>query len=111
MFFRIKTAGSHQYLQIIHSVREGKKVRQQAISPERLGACGAERQIGPQSYEPVRETRRAKNHNLLSLDQVIHVPRLKYGRWVIRQAGKWGGGRKSGGSTTERLGPLRLFLY
>ena len=31
MFFRIKTAGSHQYLQIVHSVREGKKVRQQAL--------------------------------------------------------------------------------
>jgi transposase len=31
MFFRIKTAGSHQYLQIVHSVREGKKVRQQVL--------------------------------------------------------------------------------
>ena len=31
MFFRIKTVGSHQYLQIVHSVREGKKVRQQVL--------------------------------------------------------------------------------
>ena len=31
MFFRIKNAGSHQYLQIVHSVREGKKVRQQVL--------------------------------------------------------------------------------
>src|SRR5580693_9484748 len=31
MFFRIKTAGSHQYLQIVHSVRDGKKVRQQVL--------------------------------------------------------------------------------
>jgi transposase len=31
MFFRVKTAGSHQYLQIVHSVREGKKVRQQVL--------------------------------------------------------------------------------
>jgi hypothetical protein len=31
MFFRIKTAGSQQYLQIVHSVRDGKKVRQQVL--------------------------------------------------------------------------------
>jgi hypothetical protein len=31
MFFRIKTVGSHQYLQIVHSVREGKKVRQRVL--------------------------------------------------------------------------------
>jgi hypothetical protein len=31
MFFRVKTAGSHQYLQIVHSMREGKKVRQQVF--------------------------------------------------------------------------------
>jgi hypothetical protein len=28
MFFRTKPAGSYRYLQIVHSVREGKKVRQ-----------------------------------------------------------------------------------
>jgi DDE family transposase len=32
MFFRIKPAGSYRYLQIVHSVREGKKVRQQVIA-------------------------------------------------------------------------------
>jgi transposase len=31
MFFRIKSAGSHQYLQIVHSTRQGKKVRQQVF--------------------------------------------------------------------------------
>jgi Transposase DDE domain len=31
MFFRVKAASSHQYLQIVHSVREGKKVRQQVL--------------------------------------------------------------------------------
>jgi Transposase DDE domain len=31
MFFRTKPAGSYRYLQIVHSVREGKKVRQQVI--------------------------------------------------------------------------------
>ena len=31
MFFRIKIVGSHQYLQIVHSVREGKKVRQRVL--------------------------------------------------------------------------------
>jgi transposase len=31
MFFRVKTAGSYQYLQIVHSLREGKKVRQQVF--------------------------------------------------------------------------------
>jgi transposase len=31
MFFRVKSAGSHQYLQIVHSVRQGKKVRQQVF--------------------------------------------------------------------------------
>jgi Transposase DDE domain len=31
MFFRIKSVGSHQYLQIVHSVREGKKVRQRVL--------------------------------------------------------------------------------
>lgn len=32
MFFRSKPAGSYRYLQIVHSVREGKKVRQQVIA-------------------------------------------------------------------------------
>ena len=32
MFFRTKPAGSYRYLQIVHSVREGKKVRQQIIA-------------------------------------------------------------------------------
>jgi hypothetical protein len=30
-FFRTKPAGSYRYLQIVHSVREGKRVRQQVI--------------------------------------------------------------------------------
>src|ERR1700716_3692278 len=32
MFFRVKPAGSYRYLQIAHSVRDGKKVRQQVIA-------------------------------------------------------------------------------
>jgi hypothetical protein len=44
-----------------------KKCVSRQYRRKRLGACGAERQIGPLSYEPVRETRRAKNHNLLSI--------------------------------------------
>jgi hypothetical protein len=31
MFFRVKRAGSYQYLQIVHSIREGEKVRQQVF--------------------------------------------------------------------------------
>ena len=31
MFFRVKSAGSYQYLQIVHSIREGQKVRQQVF--------------------------------------------------------------------------------
>jgi hypothetical protein len=31
MFFRVKRAGSYQYLQIVHSTREGQKVRQQVF--------------------------------------------------------------------------------
>jgi hypothetical protein len=31
MFFRVKSAGSYQYVQIVHSVREGEKVRQQVF--------------------------------------------------------------------------------
>lgn len=31
MFFRVKSAGSSQYLQIVHSVRQGEKVRQQVF--------------------------------------------------------------------------------
>ena len=31
MFFRVKSAGSYQYLQIVHSVRQGEKVRQQVL--------------------------------------------------------------------------------
>jgi transposase len=31
MFFRVKSVGSYQYLQIVHSVREGEKVRQQVF--------------------------------------------------------------------------------
>jgi transposase len=31
MFFRIKSVGSYQYLQIVHSVRQGEKVRQQVF--------------------------------------------------------------------------------
>ena len=32
MFFRSKPVGSYRYLQIVHSVREGKKVRQQVTA-------------------------------------------------------------------------------
>jgi hypothetical protein len=32
MFFRVKPAGTYRYLQIAHSVRQGKKVRQQVIA-------------------------------------------------------------------------------
>jgi hypothetical protein len=32
MFFRVKPAGTYRYLQIAHSVREGKNVRQQVIA-------------------------------------------------------------------------------
>jgi len=31
MFFRVKSVGSYQYLQIVHSVRQGEKVRQQVF--------------------------------------------------------------------------------
>src|SRR5437879_4850542 len=31
MFFRVKSAGSHRYLQIVHSTRQGQKVRQQVF--------------------------------------------------------------------------------
>jgi hypothetical protein len=31
MFFRVKSAGSYQYLQIVHSIRRGEKVRQQVF--------------------------------------------------------------------------------
>jgi transposase len=31
MFFRVKSVGSYQYLQIVHSVRQGEKVRQQVL--------------------------------------------------------------------------------
>src|ERR1700751_1889644 len=31
MCFRVKSAGSYQYLQIVHSIREGEKVRQQVF--------------------------------------------------------------------------------
>jgi hypothetical protein len=32
VFFRTKPAGSYRYVQIVHSVREGQKVRQQVIA-------------------------------------------------------------------------------
>ena len=32
MFFCVKPAGNYRYLQIAHSIREGKKVRQQLIA-------------------------------------------------------------------------------
>src|SRR5215470_4069230 len=31
MFFRVKNAGPYQYLQIVHSIRQGEKVRQQVF--------------------------------------------------------------------------------
>jgi hypothetical protein len=44
MFFRVKSAGSHQYLQIVHSTRQGKKVRQEVFGSlgrlEELKASG-----------------------------------------------------------------------
>src|ERR1700736_3811705 len=50
MFFRVKSAGSYQYLQIVHSVREGEKVRQQVfgtlgrpgerVFADHCGQCG-----------------------------------------------------------------------
>jgi hypothetical protein len=51
MFFRVKSAGSYQYLQIVHSVREGEKVRQQVfgtlgrpgerVFADHCGQCGS----------------------------------------------------------------------
>jgi hypothetical protein len=38
MFFRVKPAGIYRYLQIAHSVREGKKVRQQVKSHPLAGS-------------------------------------------------------------------------
>jgi hypothetical protein len=32
MFFRVKSVGSYQYLQIVHSIRHGEKVRQQVLA-------------------------------------------------------------------------------
>ena len=50
MFFRVKSAGSHQYLQIVHSVRQGEKVRQQVF-----GTLGRLDELGvPLSSEPKR---------------------------------------------------------
>jgi hypothetical protein len=47
MFFRTKPAGSYRYLQIVHSVREGKKVRQQVIATlGRLDLLEASGQLG-----------------------------------------------------------------
>jgi hypothetical protein len=41
MFFRVKSAGAYQYLQIVHSVRQGEKVRQQVFGTlGRLKASG-----------------------------------------------------------------------
>jgi hypothetical protein len=46
MFFRSKPVGSYRYLQIVHSVREGKKVRQQVIAtPGRLDLLEASGQL------------------------------------------------------------------
>jgi hypothetical protein len=47
MFFRDKPAGSYRYLQIVHSVREGKKVRQRVIATlGRLDLLEASGQVG-----------------------------------------------------------------
>lgn len=32
MFFRVKRAGSYRYLQMVHNVGEGKKIRQQVLA-------------------------------------------------------------------------------
>jgi hypothetical protein len=44
MFFRVKSAGKHRYLQIVHSVRQGKQVRQQVLVT--LGNLDVLRQSG-----------------------------------------------------------------
>ena len=47
MFFRVKSAGPYQYLQIVHSIRQGEKVRQQVFGTlgrlDELKASGAAR--------------------------------------------------------------------
>jgi hypothetical protein len=46
MFFLNKPVGAYRYLQIVHSVREGKKVRQQVIATlGRLGLLEASGQL------------------------------------------------------------------
>jgi hypothetical protein len=47
MFFRVKPAGAYRYLQIAHSVRDGKKVRQQGKShPGAARFTATERSVG-----------------------------------------------------------------
>jgi hypothetical protein len=58
MFFRSKPVGSYRYLQIVHSVREGKKVRQQVIATlgrlDLLEASGQlERLMRNYGYAPI----------------------------------------------------------
>ena len=44
MCFRVKPAGTYRYLQIAHSIREGKKVRQQVKSHPLAGSTSYSRE-------------------------------------------------------------------
>jgi hypothetical protein len=64
MFFRVKPAGSYRYLQIAHSVRDGKKVRQQVMATlgrlDLLQASGQLERLMRSGLEPLPGLRGAR---------------------------------------------------
>src|SRR5262245_41870458 len=109
MFFRVKSAGSYQYLQIVHSMRQGEKVRQQVF-----GTLGRLDELKGQRTARGADTLRAASLRKVypyrcacrSRDSSCHgaADRAGPGLWAALERMRYSGGN----SITAQSSPLRL---
>jgi hypothetical protein len=110
MFFRVKNAGSYQYLQIVHSVRQGENVRQQVLGTlgrlYELKASGRLEALIRSGLESLRKVSRYRCAYRWR-DSGCHgaADRAGLGLWTALERTRYSGGT----SITAQGSPLRLW--
>src|SRR6516162_8253416 len=109
MFFRVKSAGSHQYLQIVHSVRHGDKVRQQVFGTlGRLDELKASGRLEALIRSGLRHCEKFAliDAHAAGETQAVTVQRIgaRPGLWAALERMRYSGGN----SINAQSSPLRL---
>ena len=107
MFFRVKSAGSYQYLQIVHSIRQGEKVRQQVFGTlGRLDELKASGRLEALIRSGLRHCEKFAliDAHTAGETQAVTVQRIGPGLWAALERMRDSGGN----STAARSSPLRL---